>query len=217
MLRKLTSRKQVIPVLTIERRADAVPLAQALVAGGLRTLEVTLRTEAALDAVRQILRHVERVTVGVGTVTRRRDLDDAKRAGAAFAVSPGTTADLLVGSGELGLPLIPGIATVSEAMAAAEAGFRFLKLFPAVHAGGAGFLRAIGAPLPDLKFCPTGGLGFDTFEELLALPNVPCVGGSWMVPKAAIDAGDWDTIQELARRTHEKVRALGAQGDEKGP
>lgn len=204
----MTARKQVVPVLTIERTADALPLAQALVSGGLRYLEVTLRTPAALDAIRIIAEKVDRATVGVGTVTRRTDLEKAVQAGAAFAVSPGTTADLLVASGELGLPLIPGVATPSEAMAAAEAGFRFLKLFPAAPLGGAGYLRSLAGPLPKLKFCPTGGLKFDTFTELLSLPNVPCVGGSWMVPKQAVEDGDWDAIRDLASRTQDKVREL---------
>lgn len=208
IFRKLTSRKQVIPVLTIEHAADAIPLADALTSGGLRFLEVTLRTDAALDAIRLITDRVERAVVGVGTVTRRSDMEKAKQAGAEFAVSPGTTADLLVASGELGLPLLPGVATPSEAMAAAEAGFRFLKLFPAAPLGGAAYLKALGGPLPQLKFCPTGGLTLDTFEEVLALPNVPCVGGSWMVPKDALADRDWKRIRELARETYEKTKKL---------
>ncbi|MDA8017791.1 MAG: bifunctional 4-hydroxy-2-oxoglutarate aldolase/2-dehydro-3-deoxy-phosphogluconate aldolase [Thermoanaerobaculia bacterium] len=208
LIRKLTARKQVIPVLTVDDPDDALPLAQALVSAGMRYLEVTLRTEAALDAVRMIAGAVHRATVGVGTVTRRSDLERAIRARAAFAVSPGTTADLLVASGELGLPLIPGVATPSEAMAAAEAGFPLLKLFPAAPLGAADYLRALAGPLPSVKFCPTGGLTFDTFEELLALPNVPCVGGSWMVPKAALEAKDWDAVRVSAKKTQDKVRAL---------
>lgn len=208
LIRKMTARKQVIPVLTIENLSYALPLAQALVSGGMRYLEITLRTDAAVDAIRTISDKVDRATVGVGTVTRRSDMEKAARAGAAFAVSPGTTAELLVASGELGLPLVPGVATPSEAMAAAEAGFRFLKLFPAAPLGGASYLRSLAGPLPKLKFCPTGGLNFDTFEEVLALPNVPCVGGSWMAPKEAIDAQDWDAIRQLAEQTQEKVRTL---------
>ena len=202
----MTARKQVIPVLTIERVAHALPLAQALVSGGLRFLEITLRTDAAYDAIRIIADKADRATVGVGTVTRRSDLEKAARAGAVFAVSPGTTAELLVASGEMGMPLVPGVATPSEAMA--EAGYRVLKLFPAAPLCGAAYLRSVAGPLPKLKFCPTGGLTFDTFEEILALPNVPCVGGSWMVPKEAIEAEDWDAIRQLARKTQDKVRTL---------
>lgn len=208
IFRKLTSRKQVIPVLTIEHAADAIPLADALTSGGLRFLEITLRTDAAFDAIRLITQRVERAVVGVGTVTRRSDMDKAQQAGAEFAVSPGTTTDLLVASGELGLPLLPGVATPSEAMAAAEAGFRFLKLFPAVSLGGAAYLKALAGPLPQVKFCPTGGLALDTFEEFLALPNVPCVGGSWMVPKDALADRDWKRIRDLSRQTYEKTKEL---------
>ena len=189
----------VIPVLTIERLADAVPLARALAAGGLSVIEVTLRTPAALDAVRAIVAEVPQCGVGVGTVTRWADAAAALAAGAKFLVSPGTPARLATALAEAPVPVIPGCATVSEAMALAEHGFKVLKFFPAEAAGGVSWLKAVAAPLADLKFCPTGGIDLRNAVAYLALANVIAVGGSWPAPTEAMAAGDFSRIATLAR------------------
>jgi len=189
----------VVPVLTIERAADAVPLARALAAGGLQVIEVTLRTQAALEAVRRIAAEVAECVVGVGTVTRASDVDAAVAAGAKYLVSPGTTAPLAAAFAASPVPALPGAATVSEAMALAAAGFRVLKFFPAEAAGGLAWLRSVAAPLPQLKFCPTGGIEAGNARSYLALSNVIAVGGSWPAPRNALAAGDFARIQELAR------------------
>ncbi len=189
---------RVIPVLTIERAATAVPLARALVAGGLKVLEVTLRTAAALDAVRAIAREVPEAVVGVGTVTAPADIEPAINAGARYLVSPGTPsalADVLV---RASVPVVPGCATVTEAMALSARGFRVLKFFPAEASGGVRWLEAVAAPLPDLRFCPTGGINLSNVGAYLALKNVVAIGGSWMVPKDAIASGDFARVQKLA-------------------
>lgn len=189
----------VVPVLVIDDLKDAVPLARALVAGGLPAIEVTLRTPVALDAVRAIAAEVEGAAVGVGSVRRPSDFVDALKAGATFAVSPGASAGLIVAAQCTDLPWLPGAATASEAMALAEHGYRYLKFFPAESIGGTGALRGIGGPLPELRFCATGGIGIDNARQYLALANVPCVGGSWVAPAAAVKAGDWAQIESLAR------------------
>ena len=186
----------VVPVLTIEDEAHAVPLGRALVAGGVPMLEVTLRTPAALGAIRRIAAEVEGAVVGAGTVLTPQDLDRAVQAGARFAVSPGLAGHVRADGP---IPLLPGVATASEVMAALEAGFRYLKFFPAVPAGGMAMLKAFAPVFPQARFCPTGGIGEDNAREFLALPNVVCVGGSWVSPSAAVRAGDWDRITELAR------------------
>jgi 2-dehydro-3-deoxyphosphogluconate aldolase / (4S)-4-hydroxy-2-oxoglutarate aldolase len=188
----------VIPVLTIERTADAVPLAQALVKGGLRVLEITLRTSTALEALAAIVDQVPEAIAGVGTVLTVRQFEQAQRAGARFAVSPGCTPALAAAAGAAGLPYLPGVQTVSEAMALAEQGFRVLKLFPADAAGGTAWLRAIAAPLQELRFCPTGGVTADTAPDYLALANVACVGGSWVAPKDAVARHNWAMVERLA-------------------
>ena len=198
-LRNLLSRARVLPVLEIADAAAAVPLARALERGGLTVLEVTLRTDAALEAIRRIADGVRGVTVGAGTVNRRRDLARARAAGARFAVSPGFCPALAGAAREAAMPYLPGVMTPSEALAASREGFDTLKLFPAEIAGGIGLLRALGGPLPELAFCPTGGLSEASFRSYLALPNVACVGGSWVAPAGAIAAADWDTITRLAR------------------
>jgi 2-dehydro-3-deoxyphosphogluconate aldolase/(4S)-4-hydroxy-2-oxoglutarate aldolase len=165
----------------------------------LRVLEVTLRTAGALEAVRAIVAEVPHAMVGVGTVLEPAQFGEARRAGARFAVSPGHTAGLLAAAGDGGMPFLPGMATVSEAMVLAERGYRALKFFPAEPAGGVAFLRALQAPLPELRFCPTGGIDAARAVEYLALSNVPCVGGSWVVPPAAMRAADWRQIEVLAR------------------
>lgn len=188
----------VIPVIVIETLEQAVPLARALVAGGVRVLEVTLRTPVALDAVRAISAEVPDALVGVGTVTTPAQLDAAREAGACFAVSPGLTPALAEAARRGALPLLPGVMTPSEVMRARDAGFTELKLFPAQQAGGAAMLRALHGPFPELKFCPTGGVTPANARDLLALPNVACVGGSWLTPPAALAAGDWAAITALA-------------------
>jgi 2-dehydro-3-deoxyphosphogluconate aldolase/(4S)-4-hydroxy-2-oxoglutarate aldolase len=188
----------VIPVLTIERAADAVPLARALVKGGLPVLEITLRTEAAFEATRRIAREVAGAVVGVGTVLDPAQFAEARGAGARFAVSPGCTPELARTALAAGLPYLPGVQTVSEALALRSLGYKLLKFFPAGAAGGVAWLKAVAAPLAGLRFCPTGGVGAETANDYLQLANVACVGGSWMAPKAAVDTGDWGQIERLA-------------------
>ena len=188
----------VIPVIAIDEPEHAVPLAKALVAGGIRVLEVTLRTRHGLAAIRA-MSEVEGAIVGVGTLTHPEEFAAARDAGAVFGVSPGLTAALIAAAKSSGLPLLPGVMTPSEVMAAREQGFRQLKLFPAVPAGGIGMLNAINGPLPDVMFCPTGGISQETASQFLALKNVACVGGSWLTPKDAIAAGDWGRITDLAK------------------
>ncbi len=188
----------VIPVIAIDDPDHAVPLAQALVAGGIRVLEVTLRTEHGLGAIRAMAQ-VPGAILGVGTLTQGSEFAAARDAGAVFGVSPGLTPALIEAAKKSGLPLLPGVMTPSEVMAAREQGFRQLKLFPAMQAGGVGMLNAIGGPLPDITFCPTGGISVDTAPQFLACKNVACVGGSWLTPKDAIKAGNWALITELAK------------------
>lgn len=194
----IVARAPVIPVLTIDRVADAVPLARALVKGGLPVLEITLRTTAAIEALKVIVADVPDAIVGAGTVLNEAQLDQARAAGARFGVSPGCTPALMAAVAKAGLPFLPGVQTVSEALALAEQGFRILKFFPAGSAGGAGWLKAVAAPLPDIRFCPTGGIDQENAAAYLALPNVACVGGSWVAPRAAMAAGQWDAIERLA-------------------
>lgn len=187
----------VIPVLTVENVEIAKPLAQALVAGGLPTLEVTLRTPCALDVI-QAMSEVEGATVGAGTLITPQDVKNAKDAGAKFGVSPGSTNTLIAACEEYNLPIIGGVSTVSEAMCMLEKGYDFVKCFPAQASGGASALKAIGGPLPQISFCPTGGISPQNVESYLALSNVVCVGGSWVSPKDLIEGQKWDKIQELA-------------------
>ncbi|RFB74123.1 MULTISPECIES: bifunctional 4-hydroxy-2-oxoglutarate aldolase/2-dehydro-3-deoxy-phosphogluconate aldolase [unclassified Herbaspirillum] len=189
----------VIPVIAIDKLEHAVPLAKALVAGGIRVLEVTLRTEHGLPAIRAIAEQVPEAIVGVGTLTSPEEFAASRDAGAVFGVSPGLTAALIAAAKSSGLPLLPGVMTPSEVMAAREAGFRQLKLFPAMQAGGIGMLNAIAGPLGDVTFCPTGGISQETASQFLALKNVACVGGSWLTPKNAIEIGDWHKITALAK------------------
>lgn len=188
----------VVPVVIVDDLAHAVPLARALVAGGLTAIEVTLRTPVALEAIRAVAAEVDGAVVGVGTVLDHRQLAAARAAGARFAVSPGATEALLDAAAGEGIPLLPGIATASEAMALIERGYRFAKFFPAEPAGGATYLAALASPLPQLKFCPTGGITVDSAPRYLKLPNVVCVGGSWMIVRDRIAAGDWGAITAAA-------------------
>ena len=198
-LRDLLRRARVLPVLKIDDAERATPLARALAAGGLSVIEVTLRTDDALEAIRRIAVEVPEVVVGAGTVTRGHDFEAVRDAGGRFAVSPGFTTELADAARQVDLPFLPGVMTPSEALAARENGFDTLKLFPAVPAGGLSLLKALGGPLPELVFCPTGGLDAASFRDYLALPNVVCVGGSWVAPAAVVAAADWGRITDLAR------------------
>lgn len=196
--RELLAIAPVMPVLVIESVDDAVPLARALVDGGLRVLEVTMRTPAALDSVRAIRAQVPGAIAGVGTVVSRADLQAAIAAGAQFGVSPGATPDLLAAAAASGIPFLPGVATASEAMTALEHGFDTMKLFPAEQVGGIALLKALSGPLPQLRFCPTGGIDERRARDYLALANVGCVGGSWVAPAALVRARDFAAITRLA-------------------
>ncbi|HEY1752228.1 MAG TPA: bifunctional 4-hydroxy-2-oxoglutarate aldolase/2-dehydro-3-deoxy-phosphogluconate aldolase [Caulobacteraceae bacterium] len=189
----------VMPVVVIDDPAHAVPLARALVAGGVRAIEITLRTARALEAVRAIAAEVPEAIPGVGTVLAAADLDAAAAAGAKFAVSPGATRALLGAAGARALPYLPAVATASELMAAMEAGFCAFKFFPAAQAGGVEMLKAFAGPFPAARFCPTGGIDAASAPQYLALSNVACVGGSWLAPRAAIEAGDFGRIEALAK------------------
>jgi 2-dehydro-3-deoxyphosphogluconate aldolase / (4S)-4-hydroxy-2-oxoglutarate aldolase len=187
----------VIPVLTIERFEDAVPLASALVAGGVRVLEVTLRTPVAIEAARAIMAEVPEAIVGIGTILHPDDLARAKMLGASFGISPGATPDLLKAAATSELPFAPGIATASELMQALAHGFNLVKFFPAEQSGGIKALRALAGPFPDVRFCPTGGVGEANAAAWLAEPNVVAVGGSWLCPAADIRSGNWDGITAM--------------------
>ena len=189
----------VIPVLTVRDVADGVAQARALVAGGLPAIEVTLRTAAGLAAIAEIARSVPGAHVGAGTILEPEQIAQAVAAGAKFLVSPGTSPALAAAAAAAPIPFLPGVATPSEAMNLRALGFRALKLFPAESVGGAKLLASIHAPIPDLIFCPTGGIDAAKAPSYLALPNVPCVGGSWMLPKAALEAGDYGAIETAAR------------------
>ncbi len=189
----------VVPVMVIEDVASAVPLARALVAGGLPVLEITLRTKAALDSITAILADVDGAIVGAGTVMNPSQLEQMAKLGCAFAVSPGSTAQLLKSAEGIDMPLLPGGITASEVMNLFDHGYRFQKFFPAEPAGGTATLSSLSSPIPQVKFCPTGGINLALAPGYLKLPNVITIGGSWMVPKALIAAGDWTGIENLAR------------------
>jgi len=199
-LEQITSASPVVPVMVIERLEDAVPLAQALIKGGLLALEITLRTAVALDAIKAIKKALPDAMVGAGTILSPKDLQAATDAGASFIVTPGTSPALLEALANCELPVLPGVSTPSEALALYELGFSTLKFFPAEAAGGAAMLKSIGGPVPQLNFCPTGGINPNNAEQYLALKNVVCVGGSWMVPAALIKDKKWDDIEALARQ-----------------
>jgi 2-dehydro-3-deoxyphosphogluconate aldolase/(4S)-4-hydroxy-2-oxoglutarate aldolase len=196
---ELAGHGPVIPVIVLDRVDDAVPLAQALVDGGVRVLEVTLRTGVALACIEAIVRGVPEAIVGAGTVRTGADARAARDAGCAFAVSPGYTPAVARACSEAALPLLPGVATASEVMAAGADGFTFLKFFPATAAGGIPMLKALAGPFPDVAFCPTGGITPETAPQFLALPNVRVCGGSWLTPADAVEARDWARISRLAR------------------
>ena len=205
IIARICAAAPVIPVLTIDRVEDAQPLARALVAGGLPALEITLRTDAALDAIAAIA-EVAGAMPGVGTLLTALQVKNAKAAGATFGVSPGSTPALISATQEFDLPLLPGAATATEAMSLLEQGFIFQKFFPAESAGGTSALGSLAGPLPMITFCPTGGITPQNAKTYLALPNTLCVGGSWIAPKALVAAGAWDEITQIARRVADLVR-----------
>jgi 2-dehydro-3-deoxyphosphogluconate aldolase/(4S)-4-hydroxy-2-oxoglutarate aldolase len=199
----------VIPVLTIPDALQAPALARALAAGGARVLEVTLRTADGLEAIRRIVGEVQDVVVGVGTITTPDDLHAAEKAGAVFAVSPGATDEILDAADASTVPLLPGVMTIAEAMRLGERGYRHLKLFPANVAGGVAFLQAINAPLPQFKFCPTGGINLSNLNDYLRQPNVICVGGSWLATREQIERRDWDGITRNADAVRTAAQIAG--------
>ncbi|MGR9165285.1 2-dehydro-3-deoxy-phosphogluconate aldolase [Rhizobium leguminosarum] len=188
----------VVPVLIVDDAKSAVPLARALVAGGLKAIEITMRTPAALEAVRAVAAEVEGAEVGAGTILNVAHWEAAVAAGSKFIVSPGTTQELLDAAADSDVPLLPGAATASEVMALREEGYQVLKFFPAEQAGGAAYLKALSSPLAGTLFCPTGGISLKNAPDYLSLPNVICVGGSWVAPKELVAAGDWAGITKLA-------------------
>lgn len=198
---------RIVPVLTIHDATHAVPLARALVAGGVRTLEITLRTEAGAQAAEAIMDAVPDAIVGLGTVLTRRDVDLARSLGVVFAFSPGATPELLDAAAEAGLAFVPGVASASEYMAAAARGFHTVKLFPAAQVGGIAMLKALGGPFPDARFCPTGGIGEEEVGDYLALPSVVAVGGSWLAPASDVADGRWAEIEARARRVMGRIGA----------
>ena len=195
----------VMPVLAVSRVEDAQPLARALKAGGLTVLEVTLRTSAAIDVIAE-MKKVDGIIVGAGTVTRVEQLKQLEAVGADFAISPGATPRLLEAGQQTSMPFLPAIASVSEMMQGLEMGYNHFKFFPAAASGGVSALKAFAGPFPDVQFCPTGGISVNDFTQYLALQNVLCVGGSWVVPADALNQGDWERIEQLAREACELAR-----------
>ncbi|WP_433248018.1 bifunctional 4-hydroxy-2-oxoglutarate aldolase/2-dehydro-3-deoxy-phosphogluconate aldolase [Actinomadura nitritigenes] len=193
----------VVPVVVLDDADHAVPLARALVDGGLPAIEVTLRTPAAAESIERIAAEVPDAVVGAGTVVTARDAERSLKAGARFLVSPGCTPRLRAAMADTGLPFLPGVSSASEAMALLEEGVTAMKFFPAEPAGGVPYLKALGGPLPQIAFCPTGGIRPGNAAEYLALPNVGCVGGTWLTPSDAVRAGDWDRIRGLAAEAAE--------------
>lgn len=210
------ARAPVIPVLAIDRVADAVPLARALVAGGLPVLEITLRTDSALECVAAVAEAVPEALVGVGTYTRADEAAAARDAGAQFLVSPGLTEALVAGAMNAGLSLLPGVATASDLIRAQEAGYSHLKFFPAEANGGISALKALGGPFAGMRFCPTGGIGPQNYLDYLAQPNVLCVGGSWVAPPDALAAGDWARVTALAAAVTGRRVLAGGDGESSG-
>ena len=201
---------RVVPVITIDDPGTAVPLAEALVSGGLQVLEVTLRTTAGLEAISRIASHVPAAVVGAGTVVTPKQLDEARGAGAQFIVSPGCTDSLAIAAAEAERPFLPGAVTASEVLRLTELGIALMKFFPAETSGGIAALKALGGPFPHVRFCPTGGIDLDLAPRYLELPNVVCIGGSWMVPRDLIARGDWEAIARLAAEASAATRAPAA-------
>ncbi len=198
-LLKVLKGQPVIPVLLIDDAKHAVPLARALAKGGLPAIEITMRTGAALEAIRRVAGEVEECIVGAGTILNPGHFEEAEKAGSKFIVSPGCTADLRKAAASSAVPLLPGAITPSEVMAMLDNGYSVLKFFPAEQAGGAGFLKSLSSPISGAMFCPTGGITENNAKDYLSLTNVVCVGGSWVAPKAAVEAGDWAKIEALSK------------------
>ncbi|MBE8167561.1 MAG: bifunctional 4-hydroxy-2-oxoglutarate aldolase/2-dehydro-3-deoxy-phosphogluconate aldolase [Shewanella sp.] len=190
----------IVPVMVINKIEDAVPLAKALVAGGIKVLEVTLRTSCALEAITKIKNEVPEALVGAGTVLNEEQLEQAVAAGSQFIITPGATRDLLKAAMEGNVPLIPGVASISEVMKGMELGYTHFKFFPAESSGGVNALKAFSGPLANIRFCPTGGITPKTYKDYLALKNVDCIGGSWIAPTEAIESGDWNQITKLCKQ-----------------
>ncbi|MBE0464625.1 MAG: bifunctional 4-hydroxy-2-oxoglutarate aldolase/2-dehydro-3-deoxy-phosphogluconate aldolase [Halomonadaceae bacterium] len=203
-LDSICHKAEVIPVITIERLEDAVPLGRALVEGGLSVLEITLRTDCALEAIKRMKKELTGASIGVGTVLTPAQYRQAEEVGADFVVSPGTTEALYRYGIESPVPMLPGVSTVSELMTGWQYGYRRFKFFPAESSGGVKALKAFGAPIPGARFCPTGGITVDNAASYLALPNVMCVGGSWLTPSKLVEAEDWDAIRKLAQEAAER-------------
>lgn len=200
-------RSRVVPVIVISEVAQAVPLAHALLEGGVDVMEITLRHAAGLPAIEAVARHVPQMLVGAGTVTRAHEMRDVQQAGARFALSPGMTESLVRAAQTCHLPFMPGVMTPSEVMQAREWGFSLVKLFPAAQAGGLAMLKSLAGPLGDMMFCPTGGVSSANLQEYLTLPNVPLVGGSWLTPPQVLALGDWAAISRLAREATQRADA----------
>ncbi|GAA0347794.1 bifunctional 4-hydroxy-2-oxoglutarate aldolase/2-dehydro-3-deoxy-phosphogluconate aldolase [Bowmanella denitrificans] len=205
---QLFAQGPVVPVLVIKDVAHAVPLAKALIEGGIRVLEVTLRTPAALDVIREIADKVPDAMIGAGTVTNAAQLQQVAEAGAKFAISPGLTTELLEAGNASKIALIPGISSISELMKGRDLGYTHFKFFPAEASGGIKALKSIGGPFPDVTFCPTGGIGANNYLDYLALPNVRCVGGSWLAPDDVVAEGNWAKITELASQAVKGAAAV---------
>lgn len=205
----ILNQASVIPVIVIDDLDDAVPLAQALVDGGLVVLEITLRSLVAMQAIAEVAKSVSGAIVGVGTVTHVDQFEAARQAGASFAVSPGLTRELAAASKSAEMPFLPGVFTPGEVLNALDMGYNRLKLFPAKQAGGMGMLKAMAGPIPEARFCPTGGVGPRDYLEYLALENVACVGGSWVCPADAIQKQDWKRITRLARDVTDSIKQVG--------
>lgn len=196
----------VMPVIVLDHLEHAVPVAEALYRGGIKAVEITLRTPVALECIRLIKRECPHLIVGAGTLINEKNVEECAEAGVDFAVSPGMTPTLVRKAQECGVKLLPGVATCSEILIGMELGLSCFKLFPATAVGGLPLLKSIYGPLPQATFCPTGGLTIDDFDQYLALPNVACVGGSWLVPKAAVDAKNWQAITDVAAKTMAKTK-----------
>lgn len=202
------SQGPVVPVLVIKDVAHAVPLAKALIKGGINVLEVTLRTKVALEAIKKIADEVPEAMIGAGTVTNEAQLKEVEAAGAKFAISPGQTTSLLEAGKRSTVALIPGVSSISELMNGLDLGYTHFKFFPAEASGGIKALKSIGGPFPDVTFCPTGGIGPNNYLDYLALPNVQCAGGSWLAPDDAVESGDWDRITALAKAAVDGASSL---------
>lgn len=206
MPKELFAMGPIVPVLVINKVEDALPIAEALLAADIKVLEVTLRTPSALDVISTIAKELPEAIVGSGTVTNRQQLQQSIDAGAKFAISPGLTKDLLQAGNECDIALIPGISSISELMDASDYGYDHLKFFPAEASGGVNAIKSIGGPFPDIKFCPTGGINVNNVRDYLALSNVSCCGGSWLVPNSAVENKNWSEITKLAKEAIKLVK-----------